>query len=402
MPPAVSTIQVLFDRGPAEETGQERKDPKMNNTSQQTLSHFSEPFAAALGPDQAFYGHSPVTLNVSYRNHLPHPITVVWRSGLKFTLPPLPSMVEKRLLIRVDIGMLPMVRQELVRFLSAVDESSTPELRAMREALLTQLGNKSGGARIVLDYPLGMEDLRSAGGSVYCHDTDVLVSMLALDQVPPHPYSVMGSCERLVQVHADQLKGSGFGYTVSVVDNQGAHGDRFINIAGKVYKIPAARDTTKRDGIYVVSNAPVQGAYGVIGPEVKHYPFEGAEETLGIYRTPEEAATLGDLQGARKRELLEMEHQVQLSRKNLQEAEAKHSKEKADLEADNRRLQAQADKDKAELDKIKTREEQERQRIKDYYEDRSYVRKDSNEALKMVPSIIVGIGALIALFKAVM
>jgi hypothetical protein len=376
----------------------------MNNLHQLAPSHFgnTEITPVGMGPHHLGYG-SPVSVHIYYFNYLPTAVTVGWRSGLQFTLAPQPSMTEKRLIVRVKLEFTAGVKGDIIRYLSTVDQSSTAELRAMRDALQTQLaqqGNNYGGPTFVLDYPITLEELRNYGGTVYYHDLDCLLSILAPDQVPPHPYSNTGRHEQLVQTHADNLKGAGFGYSIDIVDSLGRHGDRFINIGGKVYKIHAARDTSRRDGIYIVSNAPVVGATDVSEPEVKLYPFEGAEETLGIFRTAEEAATLGDLSTARKRELATIEHELQINKKNLQEVTQRHELEMADKNKEIERLKVQAEHDKFDLERLKNRDELERQRMKDFYDDRAYSRKDSSEALKMIPALIVGLGAIAMAIKA--
>lgn len=42
-----------------------------------------------------------------------------------------------------------------------------------------------------------------------------------------------------------------------------------------------------------------------------------------------------------------------------------------------------------------------RQRVKDHYEDKSYVRKESSEAVKFIPGIIVGIGAIFMAMRSI-
>ena len=69
-----------------------------------------------------------------------------------------------------------------------------------------------------------------------------------------------------------------------------------------------------------------------------------------------------------------------------------------------RRLEMEREKYKNEIEILHSKEEHrlkmEREYVKDHYEDRSYVRKDSSEGLKMLPTIAMGIGALVIAFNA--
>lgn len=342
-----------------------------------------------------------MSYRVTYINHLAVPLTVGWRSGLKFTLPPQPSMFNQNLIIRVEIRVSHSVKIDMQRTLSVVGEESTAELKALREALALQMkGPSYGDATFTLDYPLSLEDLQNYGGTVYYNELDCLISLLALDQAPPHPYSVAGRNQQLIETSALGQDGCGFGYSIDLVDSAGRYGDRYINIGGKIYRIPAVSDPTRRDGIYVISNAPVQGALGGDKPVVKHYPFEGADSTLGLYRTAEEAEQLGDASLARKLELAELEHQLIVNKRELLDAKHTHERELLDKDRELKQLQRQRELDALELQRVREREELERQRVKDLYEDRSYRRKDSSEALKFIPSIVVGIGAVLLALKA--
>lgn len=340
-------------------------------------------------------------MRVSYLNNLPIPLIVEWRSGFKFTLPSRPNFASNRLIVRVEIDFAHSVKVDVNRLLSVVEETTTPELKAMRDAFRSDIRSTTfGGMVLTLDYALRLEDLESYGGSVYYHELDCLVSMLPYDQAPPHPYGVRGSNLRLIEA-SPAGKQCGFGYSVDVVDNTGRYGDRYINIGGKIYRIDAVKDPTRRDGIYVVSNAPVQGELGLTGPVVKHYPFEGADTQLGLFRTAEEAEQLGDASLARKRELADLEHELNRNKTELQSAKHQHDLEMIRKNQELEEVKRSHERDASELERLRGKEELERQRIKDYYEDRSYQRKDNNEVLKFIPSIMVGIGALLMAVKGI-
>lgn len=335
---------------------------------------------------------------VAYINNLSIPVVVRWRSGLKFTIPPDYKRYTNRFVVRVEITLLPTIKSDMVRLLSVLDPVLTAEHKALREALIGKISQ--AGGTIHLDYPLTAEQLKEMGGSLYYHELDTLISLERWDNVPEHPFSVLGRYEQLVQAQAQELSKPGFAYGVDLVDNTGRWGDRYMNIAGKVYKIPARKDLSRADGFYVVGNAPVQNELSPTPAQVRHYDVEGCEAALGIYKSAEEALNLGDMTLQRREQLAELEHQVVLGKAELQKTKASYELAVAGKDKEIKDLQAKAEQDKLELEKQKTREEQERARIKDYYEGRSYDRKDSTELFKALPAFIIGIGAAVAAMKA--
>jgi hypothetical protein len=193
---------------------------------------------------------------------------------------------------------------------------------------------------------------------------------------------------------------TGFRYSIEIIDNAGKFGDRYLNIGNKVYRAPAQKDHERRDGVYVVSNEPVEGQIEMSERKVQLYSFEQAKEQLGLYRTPEEAMNLGDVSQAKKEELLNLEHQIQVEKAELARERQQHEKEMLDKEKALKEAEEARDRNARVIDEMRSEQEHrqklERERVKDYYEDRSYERKDSNETLKFLPTLILGIGAAVA------
>lgn len=347
---------------------------------------------------------SPIMFRVSYINNLPSPVTVGLRSGLKFTLPPQPSFTCDKLLIRIVIDINhPTVRNDIQRLLSVVTNDGSPELKALREGLRLEVEqNHHGGATIVMDYPLSYDRLREMGGVVYYHEIDTIFSLSNVDSCPPHPFSEEGRNLQLIDTNACGNTGA-FGYSIEMIDNCGKYGERYISIAKKVYRITPTKDVTRRDGIYIVSNYPIEREWGTDEREVRHHSFENAEDELGIFRTAEEALTLGDIATARKQEILSLEHSLNLQKVEIQNLKQTHERELHQLEREKKLLEMDAEKHTRLVEELRQQSEHqlkmERERVKDYYESRSYERKDSNETLKFLPAIVVGLGAVFMALK---
>jgi hypothetical protein len=366
-------------------------------------THFGAVKPAAIGPTDRNF-NQPIEYHLSYINNFPVPVTVVWRSGLKFTLQPEPSLTSADFVARVSITMDSKVKVDIARVLSAVTEESSMELKAMRQAFEAQVKvNTYGGAKIVLDHSLSLQRLQEMGGTVYYSEHDAVVSILPFDQVPPHPYSPEGMQQQVVAGALGLGNENTFGYVIEIIDNHAKYGDRYLNICNKVYRISPKKDWERQDGIYVVSNYAVEGELGMSGRHMKNYSFEQAEELLGLYRTYEEALNFGDVASGRKLQIAELEHEVNVGKRQLQEATSRHQLEMLEKEKQLKELLQAHERHNSEVEALRSRQEHElkleRDRLKDFYENRSYERKDQSESLKFLPSLVIGIGAIFMAIK---
>lgn len=373
----------------------------MNNSSNLS-SHFGSPFLTPAPIAGEAVWPSPIEQRFEYINCLSQAVTVVMRTGLKLTLHPHGTLSSNQFIARHTLILHPSVKVHLQRLLSAVDENSSAELKLMRESYLQQISARPhwDGVTFKFDYPLSLQQIKAMGGVVYYHELDLVVSILTPEDTPPHPYSLEGRQQNVVQGTAAAVGDAGFAYTISLVDNGKKHGDRYINIGGNVYRITPTEDPTQRDGIYVVSNAASAGGYALQERIVKHYPFDGADESLGLYLTAEDAAVLGDASAARKKELADMEHQLNVEKIEAVQVKVKAEKEVTKAKEDLARAEHDLKELSVKMDRERAREEAERQRLKDFYEMRSMDRKDSSESFKFIPAVIMGIGAVFLAFKS--
>jgi hypothetical protein len=353
---------------------------------------------------------------ISFINATTVPITVVQRSGLPVTIPPKTTFRSRDFVIRTEFQFTPEVKENVRAVLDGVDDSSSIVLQKLKQAL-KESDEKLGlyaRANLVLDHPITLEQLQAHGRSVYHHETDCVVSMLPIAYVPAHPHSEEGRSLKMMAETPVKVGGESFGYCVEIVDNTGRFGDRFINIANQVYRVRTKRDPERRDGIYIGSSDPDAGELFTGSYSVNRIPLDSPDhEKFGIYRTFEDARHLGDLTQAQKMSLASVEYATAQVKKELEQTKQQYAKEMAELEhqlklsearekeADLRRARREA-----ELDEERKRAEHllalERLRLKDRYEERSQDRKDRSEMVKMLPTIIVGIGAAIPIIMKLM
>jgi hypothetical protein len=387
----------------------------MNQTESILNSHFGAPVLHQVGfrkTAQAFA--SPVEITESYFNYTRSPLTIVKRNGLVIPLDPEPSLgFDENLVIRIEIvirnGTIPALKKQL----SVLEEADEKAMHLLRQAVEnTTISPVNGGIRVTLDYPLALAELKKYGGTVYYGELDIVASLDPPETVIPHPYSERGRRENIAAASVADDKGESFGYSVFIIDNEGKYGPRYLNIGGSVYKVTPTRDFTKRDGIYVASTRPVEGDMLVTGVEVTRHAFEGAEDSVGLYRTYDEALNLGDLTTARKNSLAQLEHDNLTLQREIANMKSAQSQEAAENDRVMRDLTSQHEREKLALEEKRLKSESEakereavlerqRQEMKDYYEQRSLNRKDNSEVVKVLPAIIVGIGAAIAVLMKI-
>jgi septal ring factor EnvC (AmiA/AmiB activator) len=151
-----------------------------------------------------------------------------------------------------------------------------------------------------------------------------------------------------------------------------------------------------------------------------YYTFESAEAELMLFSSEAEALNLGNQVEAKRREFEELQHEQRVTmlrlendhKKSIQLMElelAKQKQEKADRENELAKeisrlkkseyaLEKEATKREAKYAKEKAKRDARMNEDKDYYERRSYDRKDSSEVIKWLPAAVVGVGLLISKF----
>lgn len=349
---------------------------------------------------------SPVSYRVTYVNDLPTDVTVVWRSGFSFTIPPLHNGRVNKFIARLEITIHPSVKVDVHRLLDALEATSSPELLAMKQAVdIGYAENPYGGLTITLDYPITLDALQQRGGAVYYSELDEVVSILKPAETPFHPYSDCGQIHRTANGGV-QSSQRGFVYNLEVVDNYSRFGTRYLNIGGEVYRIDPSKDSTRRDGIYLSTNGSCDGELGGTMPVAKRISFEKAVKALCLYRSFDEASCYGDEETVRKRIDQEADRRTLDLKRQLQDQKHQQDMEKLEQERQERVEAQEQDRHQQELKRVRERVDLEletrRLQMKEQYEFRSYDRKDNSESVKHLPAMIVGLGAAFMTLKQFM
>jgi hypothetical protein len=330
--------------------------------------------------------------SIAYYNHLNQDLTVTLRNGVPFKLPAgdgRKNCVE--VLVSYDID--PRV---------VVDAKSTfhhhPGNTAESVVLLAALENCEKRGRFnrkcfTLKYSVTAEQVEKNSGIIYIADLDLVLSTSDDERRAIHPYSPGSSRYKLIEAEVNVNARDRFGYSIYLISNDGAVGDKYINLGGKAYRVPSIKNKSLRDGVYVCSSGSIEALSNDPVPIEEHYAFDSAVDTLRLYDTPESALKLGDQLAAREQELKEINM-------HLKEVEHDHKLERLNYEHDLAVKKQELDESKMELDRQYAQEEHDRRiramRDKEYHESRSNARKDSSEIIKIIPIVLTGVIAIAA------
>lgn len=382
-------------------------------------SAFGEPALAPTGVHTRDQNSKvPLEYTVKYLNYLPVDVTIVWRNGMKFKLPRQFNEQSQCLVVRIEIRIPSLVEINADRLLHVIDKHCTAEMRLLKTAMSPQAQptqfNHWGvtrGGNVHLEYSLSLEDLEDYGGTLYFHELDNVVSLLPYDSVPDHPYSENSLTSTICMKGVPEADNQ-FGFSIQIVDNKGKEGDRYTNVAGKVFRIPAMKVPGMMDGVYVAWNGAVTSEQAMSQKGSQRFTFEQADEEYRLYRSYAQALNANEDLLIEKKEAL-ANKQLELEKLKAEGAAAKLKGEQdllkatekyTKLEAKLKEAQLRRDEVQRELDakakEASHRSEMQRMEHKDHYERRSYDRKDSSEAVKFLPGLIVGIGAVFIALKS--
>jgi hypothetical protein len=331
-------------------------------------------------------------------------LTVAYRQGWKFRVPKQYDPEHQSLILRLELSIPSLVEINAQRLLSVVQERCSAELGLLQASLrpkFERFETLIGGHDLVIDYSISIPEIKRYGGTVYFHEVDLLISLMDQDEAPDHPFSEEGMNSTVASDHLQP--NTRFGFTIEIIDNLGKEGDRYINISGKVFKIVAKSDPRKMDGAYVSWNAGVSGRLDIPEAKAKRYDMSDADVEFKLFRTYAEAMNFGDLSQARKEELAQLEHDNLALKASLMKEKAVIEQKNLRLEADLKEVTQRYDAIKTERDMLLDKETHyqklEELKLKDHYERRSYDRKDGSEVLKVLPAVVVGLGAVFMAVK---
>ena len=367
----------------------------------------------------------PFAVRTTYHNGLSIPVTVVHRNGIAVTYPPATDTSVRTFTVKIRYGFTKAVKIDAHHLLNEIEESDHHEVQAWKNAYETREHHPySQEHEMCVAYSYTRQELEQWGGSLYMPDVDLVISIRDASRTPRHPYSRNGISRSLAEGNDEVNNLTLFSKTIKIIDNNGSHGDRFVNVNGFVFRITATTSDDMRDGIYHITSASVTGDHPPGPPQVTWYNYADGDKALCLYRTYDEALHCGDVLAARDYAAKEQAIRAKELEANIKTArldkEAAIDKRKNEFELSKLDLDIQAHKKAIEvkekedvLERSKLEVETERKTLehtrametlvrKDEFDRRSSRRKEILEYLKVIPAVLAGIGLLAAAFKKAM
>lgn len=209
-----------------------------------------------------------------------------------------------------------------------------------------------------VEYMLSKEQLDNLGGRIYMSDQDIVIEWYdPIIQVYAHPFSHAELDKKSMEAIFTGTGEESLVMLFRAIDNSGQRfSDRYVNVGGKVFKVPIEQDESLQDGVYLTTRRSMdEGRDNAPHEMVVHYmTFDQADRILHLHRTEEDAKNGGPVTAVAKDHLsahsasqkleearirqqqLKMEEELQKIRydreKEKLEREDKHSLQKIVLE----------------------------------------------------------------------
>lgn len=363
------------------------------------ITDHRKPILTQTMPSDFSIGSPPFTVEYSYFNCTGNTVILSLRNGLRLELKSEDSLSSSGFTVKVMYKFSKYTAERLCTYLANRDCPVDDAMYAFKEGLLVRPYKQGNRFIVVVDYRIEKKEFGMKGGAIYIADSDALLTMAdTIDQASPHPYSE----EQQRLQHGAEANSVSFVYKLELVDNSQRISNKYANINGDVFQVTPVRDPARADGLYRYCKKP-HGAQHHDALSYETFYHLADLRQAGVYDTWDEAVYSGDSSLKKKEELLAAEHQSQMKK-----YDAEFAKQESTRAASLQQTQANEQKHQQDIELLVAkhqdslnalREEQQRLAMKDHYDSRSYVRKDSSEFMKHLPVIILGVGtALAAMF----
>ena len=332
-----------------------------NNSAGLTVQHI-KPCVSLVNPNEPRgHGLGSIEISTKYINNLNTPVTIVERSGMRHCIKSDFNYNDPVFIIRTTINVPNNQVNDFSNILGKTVMMNNDFIDAIKESYFKSNAYQPFVRVIMVDHKVTQAMLDESGGCLFLHDKDLVVSTLSVNKTPTHPYCIEGIHDYILSDAQDRgLTTDSPVIKVEIVDNKNNLAKRFFYALGTIHQIQPVRDERRMDGVYITTLDKASPGGKEAVAKMDMYPMSDCETRLGIFRTREEAFSSGDTKLARKEEIAKLEHEVFVLKQ-------KHEKEMIGL--------------------------------KEEYEHKSNIRKESNELIKFLPVAILGIGAVFAAFS---
>lgn len=348
---------------------------------------------------------SGVTKRISYINYTNYSLYVNERSGLVYPIKPIAERFSSNFIIRQEYYIPINLFDDLTELFSKpMNKDIDSDLITLKDVFLEQKDNDSSkyhGMTIFVDITVG-NDLFNQFDEIYLTNADIVVSKKRNHSYARHPFC-QGSLQKEKFDFLSDKKGMSI--SIEIIDNENLISNRYYLLMNTVYKLVPQEDNTRNNGVYLtqIDHVSDQNEPSII---TTRYDFKDAEDTLGLYKTIEEARLAGDISREREKELETLQFENKRIALEIKKLEQEHNRIMTDktqiireLQLENEKIQADNLKDKMKLEKdlheLKAKLDKEKVERNDHYEERSKNRQESLEITKYLPAIIAAVAAIV-------
>lgn len=341
-----------------------------------------------------------------YLNFTGRFITVLERSGFRHEFAAIPSYSQSSFVIVSDWKIHKSMHDSFVSFVKHERENESKLIRTLRKQLLEYTPTFHDQFMYFrTEEKIGLVDLEAHRGEIYDHEHDVVVSLHRGQDAGPHPFTAEGRAIAQLS-NAERGEGKAFCETIQIVDNDGTFGDRFINRNKNVYRIEAAVDHSRANGVWLIRNKPFENTRLPSQVGWRRYTFEEADQLLELYKTYAEALHCGDAEHKRKEAMLVAETALTRERTELAEQKIRHQREMQNWEVEKARLQTNFERQQAAYADEAFRAKMSLDRAKHQYDQQmldmkanAERRKETSEWMKQIPAILGALGVAWLTYK---
>lgn len=347
-------------------------------------------------------GKGGIEFSTTFLNFTGKTIYVIDRSGIRFGVPASAKHRTDQFIIRKKYFIPRESVLDIQRTLTYTDlcHDDYPELAAFAQGFKNYSDNHPTNHSVIIDTPIDVSEIIK--GNSYVTNHDIVLTFETIDKKVQHPFAKPHLAEARYESFRAEYKG--LGTFVEIIDNENEIGDRFMLIAKAMRRITPRRDISRESGIYLVT-IDEESTTSV------HHAFKDAE-SVGLYRTKEEAISAGDTAALLEADVVRLNHEVktqtleyqrltgQMNREH-EEAMARMKHRNLEIESENKikdteiqRIQRDRDMDRAQFEMkqaaMKAEYERERLREQQLSDRRSNSVKFKIELFKIVGAAISG------------
>ena len=369
-------------------------------------------------------------LGYQFINHIHRPVTVITRTGLRIVVPhtplkhnphhrgkktPYSPPNEPCFIIRGRVGAHFDVILDTTELSNDNGVSTSVEAQALLDSVQVMEDRifRNSHSSTCVEYRIPVADFDENNGVLFLQNIDLQVSILDQSLTPPHPHSMIGLRNRDAQSFKQDLVSCGVFYGVYIRDQNREYGDRYINLNGSVLRVPLKDEVSdERDGVYLITSGKLKSQLPHDRMLVEYYTFAEADEKIGLWKSYNDALTLGNPQDKMRRDLEDRKQALALLEIEAKEERIRRERE-IETERDSMRLALMEYENQlkridqinrlmaAELERREQHFRREMAILKEITGARDHERRESMEIIKLIPTLITTVVTYVAAYKKI-